>query len=40
MILAFDGGGADAEHMVAVSGLSEKSEEAGFIVVYPYGTGR
>ncbi|GIW55441.1 MAG: hypothetical protein KatS3mg082_1845 [Nitrospiraceae bacterium] len=38
--MAFHGGGVDAEHMVTFSGLNEKSEEAGFIVVYPYGTGR
>jgi polyhydroxybutyrate depolymerase len=40
VVIAFHGGGVDAEHMVTFSGLNEKSDEAGFIVVYPYGTGR
>lgn len=40
VVIAFHGGGVDAGHMVAFSGLNEKSEEAGFVAVYPYGTGR
>lgn len=40
VLLAFHGGGVDAKHMVRFSGLNEKSDQAGFIVVYPYGTGR
>lgn len=40
VVLAFHGGGANAENMVAFSGLNEKADEAGFIVVYPQGSGR
>ena len=38
--LAFHGGGANADNMVAFSGLNKKSDDVGFIVVYPSGTGR
>ncbi|MFM8634703.1 MAG: alpha/beta hydrolase family esterase [Planctomycetia bacterium] len=40
VVLAFHGGGANAENMVAFSGLNEKADQAGFIVVYPEGSGR
>ncbi len=40
VVLAFHGGGANAANMVVFSGLNRKSDEAGFIVVYPSGTGR
>ena len=40
LVLAFHGGGVNAETMIYFSGLSEKADEAGFIVVYPDGTGR
>jgi polyhydroxybutyrate depolymerase len=40
VVLAFHGGGANARNMVAFSGLNEKADEAGFIVVYPEGSGR
>jgi polyhydroxybutyrate depolymerase len=40
VVLAFHGGGANADSMVAFSGLNKKSDDAGFIVVYPSGTGR
>lgn len=40
VVLAFHGGGANAETMVAFSGLNEKADQAGFIVVYPEGSGR
>jgi polyhydroxybutyrate depolymerase len=40
VVLAFHGGGANADTMVAFSGLNEKADEAGFIVVYPDGSGR
>lgn len=40
VVLAFHGGGANASTMVSFSGLNEKADEAGFIVVYPNGTGR
>lgn len=40
VVLAFHGGGATADHMVVTSGLNQKSDQAGFIVVYPSGTGQ
>ncbi len=40
VLLAFHGGGGNAKRMVSFSGLNEKSDQAGFIVVYPSGAGR
>ena len=40
VILALHGAAMNGEMMVWFSGLSKKSDEAGFIVVYPSGTGR
>lgn len=40
VIIAFHGGGGNPASMVRLSGLNAKSEEAGFLVVYPFGTGR
>jgi polyhydroxybutyrate depolymerase len=40
VVLAFHGGGANAANMALFSGLDDKADEAGFIVVYPEGTGR
>ncbi len=40
VIIAYHGGGGNPESMVRLSGLNEKSEQAGFMVVYPFGTGR
>lgn len=40
LVLAFHGGGSNPAQMVHFSGLSEKADRAGFIVVYPAGTGR
>jgi polyhydroxybutyrate depolymerase len=40
VVLAFHGGGANAENMVAFSGLNATADAAGFIVAYPDGTGR
>jgi len=40
VVLAFHGGGADAESMARFSGLNEKADRAGFVVIYPNGTGR
>jgi polyhydroxybutyrate depolymerase len=40
VVIAFHGGGGNPESMVRLSGLNAKSDEAAFIVVYPYGTGR
>jgi len=39
VVLAFHGGGSNAEQMVRFCGLSEKADRAGFLVVYPNGTG-
>lgn len=40
VVLAFHGGGSNAEQMARFCGLSEKADQKGFIVVYPNGTGR
>lgn len=40
VVLAFHGGGANAASMIRFSGLSQKADEAGFLAVYPSGTGR
>jgi polyhydroxybutyrate depolymerase len=39
VVLAFHGGGSNAGQMMLFSGLNEKADEAGFLVVYPNGTG-
>jgi polyhydroxybutyrate depolymerase len=39
VVLAFHGGLTNADIMVRFSGLSEKADEEGFVVVYPNGTG-
>ncbi|MBI2195276.1 MAG: hypothetical protein HYU43_02785 [Armatimonadetes bacterium] len=38
-VLAFHGGGTNAESMAQFSGLDEKADTAGFIAVYPNGSG-
>jgi polyhydroxybutyrate depolymerase len=40
VVLAFHGGAANADNMVVFSGLNEKADQAGFVVVYPAGSGR
>ena len=40
VVLVYHGGGSNAEVMVRFSGLNRKSNDAGFIAVYPNGTGR
>ncbi len=40
VVLAFHGGATNGEAMARFCGLSEKADEAGFICVYPNGTGR
>ncbi|HTI50041.1 MAG TPA: PHB depolymerase family esterase [Planctomycetaceae bacterium] len=40
VVLAFHGGLSNADRMVDFSGLSEKGDQAGFLAVYPNGTGR
>jgi polyhydroxybutyrate depolymerase len=40
VVLIYHGGGSNAGGMVRFSGMNQKSDEAGFIAVYPSGTGR
>jgi polyhydroxybutyrate depolymerase len=40
VVLAYHGGGSNAEQMVRFCGLNDKADKASFIVVYPNGTGR
>src|SRR5689334_1269012 len=40
VVLSFHGGGSNAEQMVRFCGLNDKADQAGFVVVYPSGTGR
>jgi polyhydroxybutyrate depolymerase len=40
VVVVFHGGGGNPETMVNFCGLNDKADEAGFIVAYPYGTGR
>ena len=40
VVLAFHGGGSNAEAMMQFSGLNDKADQAGFLAVYPNGTGR
>ncbi len=40
LVLNFHGGGGDPENQMTQSGMDAKSDSAGFIVVYPEGTGK
>lgn len=40
VVVALHGGGSNARQMVRFSGLSEKADSAGFVVVYPEGSSR
>lgn len=40
IVSAFHGGGPNARNIIIFSGLNEKADQAGFIVVYPEGSGR
>ncbi|MDD5194323.1 MAG: PHB depolymerase family esterase [Candidatus Omnitrophica bacterium] len=40
IVFVFHGGGGNAENAIMMSGMSEKADKEGFIVVYPNGTGR
>ena len=40
LILAFHGGGGNARHQETYTGMDSLSDQVGFIVVYPNGTGR
>jgi polyhydroxybutyrate depolymerase len=39
-VVTFHGGGGNPQSMIRLTGLNAKSDEAGFIVAYPYGTGQ
>jgi polyhydroxybutyrate depolymerase len=39
VVLVYHGGGSNAEQMVRFCGLNETADKAGFIAVYPNGTG-
>ncbi len=39
LVLVLHGAGGNAERMINMTGMSDKADEAGFIVVYPNGTG-
>lgn len=40
LVLAFHGGGIDAQAMADFCGLTETADEAGFLLAFPNGTGR
>jgi polyhydroxybutyrate depolymerase len=39
VVLVFHGFGADGARMVQFCGMNDKADQAGFVAVYPYGTG-
>ncbi len=39
LVIILHGGGGNAKSMIEITGMNEKSDEAGFIAVYPNGTG-
>src|SRR5579884_1968857 len=40
VVLIYHGGASNAAQMVRFSGLNEKADNAGFLAIYPNGTGR
>lgn len=40
VVLVFHGGGGNPESMIRLTGMNTKADSAGFIAVYPAGTGR
>jgi polyhydroxybutyrate depolymerase len=40
VVLIFHGGASDAERMIQFCGLNDKADQAGFLAVYPNGTGQ
>jgi polyhydroxybutyrate depolymerase len=40
VVVTFHGGGGSPESMIRLTGMNTKADEAGFIVVYPFGSGR
>jgi polyhydroxybutyrate depolymerase len=39
VVIVYHGGGGNPESMIRLTGMNAKADEAGFIVIYPYGTG-
>jgi len=39
VIIVFHGGGGNPESMIRLTGMNAKADEAGFLVVYPFGSG-
>ena len=40
VVLVYHGGGSNSEIMIRFCGMNDKADEAGFVAVYPSGTGR
>ena len=40
LVFVLHGGGGNAENAIRMSGMSDKADKEGFVVVYPNGTGR
>lgn len=40
VVVVFHGGGGNPESMIRLTGMNAKADEEGFLVVYPFGTGR
>jgi polyhydroxybutyrate depolymerase len=40
VVVVFHGGGGNPESMIRLTGMNAKADESGFIVVYPFGTGK
>ncbi|MCX6854650.1 MAG: hypothetical protein NTV80_07065 [Verrucomicrobia bacterium] len=39
IVIVYHGGGGNPESMIRLTGMNAKADEAGFIVVYPFGSG-
>ncbi len=39
VVIVYHGGGGNPEGMARLTGMNAKADEAGFLVIYPYGTG-
>jgi polyhydroxybutyrate depolymerase len=40
VLVVYHGGGGNPESMIRLTGMNAKSDEAGFLVAYPFGTGK
>ncbi len=40
VVVVYHGGGGNPQSMIRLTGMNGKADEAGFIVVYPFGTGK